>query len=33
MLTTGQTGFHYSFDYLMLYNKGPYYMSNMAGVL
>ena len=27
------TGFHCSFDYLMLYNKGPDYMSNMAGVL
>ena len=27
------SGFHYSFDYLMLYNKGPDYMSNMAGVM
>ena len=34
MLTTyWPTGFHCSFDYLMLYNKGPDYMSNMAGVL
>ena len=27
------TGFHYSFDYLMLYNKGSDYMSNMTGVM
>ena len=27
------TGFHCSVDYLMLYNKGSDYMSNMTGVL